>query len=696
MRLFLAFLLLSAAACGQDLSVDRRALGELLAPKKLKPEDVGFDFQHLDSMPPNYVASHSNTTSKEGQLSVWRRVQKAPLDFPAEVQAMSGRILRHGMWDAVAGALDRPAPPRDLPLPAPLDALPAQLRAPVGTLLAAIGTKEPALIWEAIVAARGELEGFRGEVNYAKDGVVVTSVSSPSDPAATLTIRFGGNDHYRGPWAGADGAGVVRVLIDVSGNDRYEAGEEDTSQGAARNGGIAFLVDFAGDDVYRAPKYLAQGAALEGTGVLWDAAGNDSYEAEGFAQGAAQDGVGILIDDAGNDRYTVTLRGQGFGGASAFGLLLDRAGDDVYRARDATFGDKVTVPAPQDETHNANMAQGCGLGNNAAPHRAGGVGMLLDVDGNDRYEAGCWAQGAGYFQGIGALLDLAGDDTYTAWVYVMGTGAHGGFGIQIDARGDDVYTVGGWNGPAMSVDYGIGFFLEGRGNDRYIGPSSGLGTSIGLGISLFQDAAGDDLYQPKDDRIGFGILYGNEDYNEDGKVTPAEKRHWGLFLDLAGSDRYPKPRANSTRWDSAPFSGGLDVAGTKPDFAPGKARTWDGAEVDLTADNWETLQPIDLLKLHKGDAAAKADYALSHGLRHEGSDLLALVGDPKALLTLHFGTAELTYSKDLHLWVSAADAAWGPKVAALPPDAAADPAWPGWVKAMVAWRTQVAASGRRS
>jgi hypothetical protein len=595
----------------------------------------------------------------------------------------------------MAEALDKELPPREVPIAVELADLRDDLQKPVGAILAAMEKKEPALIWRAIVEARAALVDFKGEVEYAKDGVVVTSAATPTDPAARLTIRFGGDDKYAGPWGGADGAGIVRVLIDVSGNDTYAAGDEDIAQGAAQNGAIAFLADFAGNDTYKTAKYLAQGAGIGGTGVLWDAAGNDTYEAEGFAQGAGQDGIGLLVDDAGNDRYTLTGNGQGYAGPAAFGLLLDRAGDDLYHARDSAFGEKVTVPAPQDEKHNACMAQGAAFGNNGQPFRAGGVAILLDVAGDDRYEAGCWAQGVGYFQAIGACIDLAGDDSYQAWVYIMGSGAHGGFGIQLDARGDDVYKVGGWNGPAMSVDYGIGFFLEGRGNDQYLGPGSGLGTSIGLGISLFQDGGGDDLYQPKDDRIGFGILYENEDYNQDGKVTPAEKRHWGIFLDLAGSDRFPKPRGNGMRWDPAEFSGGLDVADAKPDFAPGKARQWDGTEVDLSAENWDSVQPIDILKLLKGDAASKAEYALSHGLRHEGSDLLSQVADPKPLLIRFFDPGARTYSKDLHLWVTEEEAAWAPKVAALAPGAMADAGWPRWVRETVGWRAKAAAWGRR-
>ena len=52
----------------------------------------------------------------------------------------------------------------------------------------------------------------------------------------------------------------------------------------------------------------------------------------------------------------------------------------------------------------------------------------------------------------------------------------------------------------------------------------------------------------------------------------------------------------------------------------------------------------------------------------------------------YFAPGDRTYSKDLHLWVTAAEAAWAPKVAALRPGDLPDPAWPGWVQRAATWR----------
>ncbi len=667
--------------------IDRKALGDFLATKNLKVDDFHFDFDHLSSMPEGYFAGYSAPEKNLGHLKLYRRIQKDPITFPEEVQTIEERILKGELFEAICEAVDQPFKRAPLPEPVALE-LPDELKKPVGRIVAAIDAKDAALILDAIVDAKAALLAFKGDVNYAKEGIVVTSSAKPEDPGVRLFLKFGGNDVYKGRWAGGDG-GHVRVVIDTGGDDTYDAGEEACAQGAGSNG-IGVLVDLAGNDTYTAKNQLAQGAGHKGTGILWDAAGNDTYTGESISQGAGVDGIGILIDDAGNDAYELTYGGQGYGNVAAFGLLLDRDGDDRYLGRDSAFGHKVTVPAPQDEKHNANMVQGAGTGNNSKPasnFRAGGVGMLLDVHGDDVYRSGCWSQGVGYFLGIGAIIDLEGDDRYESWVYIMGSGAHGGQGIQLDARGSDTYKVGGWNSLAMSVDYGIGMFLDGAGNDRYVGGASGHGMSIGLGISLFQDGGGDDVYEPKDANMGSGRFYEQEDYNVDGKVTPAEKRHWGIFLDLGGSDRYPAAFGNAKRWDVAEFSGGFDVSSPKPDFLPGKARGWDGKEVDVTEKNWESVRPDDLFKLLKGDETLRAIFALSHGLVKEGSELLSKAADPKPVLERFFGPGDYSYEPALRLWFPQKDAAWVAKLKELKwgatPDIAAykpESSWPKWAQ----------------
>lgn len=687
-------LMLPDAAAQSDVTVDRKAVAQLLAAKNPDPGAVGFDFAHLDSMPLNFWAAYAGTRPALGHLAVYRRIQREPLSFPEEISALVDRFAAGEVLTAMGEAIDKPVPVGSVPPPAELRGLPKELAQPIGGIVAAIAQKDLARIVAAIDAARPALLSFISPIEWEQDGIVVTRERKPTTPGAVLWIKFGGDDRYEGAWAQGSAQHPVGVVIDVGGNDTYDAGSESAALGGG-NGGIGVLVDLAGNDAYTGKGQILMGSGYQGSGVLIDQAGNDRYVAETFSQGAAQDGIGLLWDRAGNDTYEIAGLGQGYARPGGFGLVLDVDGDDDYLARDPLYGHPVTMASPQDPAHNASMAQGAGTGSNQEPLRAGGVGMLVDLKGDDRYRAGCWAQGVGYFLGIGALVDRAGFDEYQSWVYVMGSGAHGGQGICMDDCGNDVYQIGGWNCLGMAVDYAIGMFLDGHGNDRYIGSQTGLGSSLGLGIALFQDGGGDDVYAPKDGNFGFGNHYEREDYNQNGTVDSAEARHWGLFLDLGGSDRYTGERANGQRWDSGPCAGGKDWVAPPPIFAAGRARTWDGAEVDVTDQNWQQLRPDDLLRLLPGSPEDRALFALEHGLWREAGPLLVGVADAQALLVRHRGPGVYAWDAACGLWLAPDEAVWSTTLAPLawksPAEAAAfrpDPQWPRWVQREATARAQ--------
>src|SRR5690606_37171726 len=107
----------------------------------------------------------------------------------------------------------------------------------------------------------------------------------------------------------------------------------------------------------------------------------------------------------------------------AVGVLSDREGDDVY------FGhpSDVLYVSPQDAASSSSFVQGAGFGRRAdatGDYMSGGLGVLRDRAGADRYTAGVFAQATGYWFGTGLLLEGAGDDRYDAVWYVQSGDAH--------------------------------------------------------------------------------------------------------------------------------------------------------------------------------------------------------------------------------------------------------------------------------
>lgn len=413
-----------------------------------------------------------------------------------------------------------------------------------------------------------ELRTVREESDFSVDiptpwGVVALrsgGVDTYSPKDYLLVLDMAGDDTYLGAGGNRSADHPITAVIDLRGNDRYlQSGEMASLEiekisdrkervlspcigGAVM--GYAFLVDMEGDDLYRSLS-LTQGAAHFGVGVLIDAAGDDRYECYTSGQGSADCGIGLLIDRAGNDRYRCFSTAQGYGGTKGYGLLLDVSGDDQYIADDQT----LDFPSPQSEKHNVSMAQGAGNGRRAdytdGHSLSGGIGVLIDGAGNDRYSCGVFGQGVGYWYGLGMLSDGGGDDMYEGIWYVQGASAHFAVGILEDVSGDDRYLATMNMAQGAGHDFSLGWLIELGGNDVYRAPNLSLGGGNANGIGIFWDASGDDRYE-----VQPSITLGRSSIGAPGTLRE-RAICLGLFCDTGGKDSYPDPMPfarNGNRW----------------------------------------------------------------------------------------------------------------------------------------------------
>ena len=368
-----------------------------------------------------------------------------------------------------------------------------------------------------------------------------------------LVIDTAGNDLYRGGGATLDADHGISVLIDAAGNDRYVQAPEldrlDVASAPSRKRsdlppafgagvmGIGILADLDGDDRYAALN-RSEGSGLLGAGILWDRAGNDRYDAYTTSQGSGTAGVGLLADLAGSDRYLCFTTSQAFGGVRGFGMLVDAgAGDDSYEANDTV----IDFPSPQSAQHNASLSQGAGFGRRAdyldGHSLAGGIGVLVDEAGANRYLCGIFGQCVGYWYGAGVLCGGTGPDLYRGAWYVQGASAHYAVGALVEAGGDDRYTATMNMAQGAGHDFGPGILDDASGSDRYEAPNLSLGGGNANGIGLFHDHAGDDTYVAAAGTTTLGRA----------SADPAVKGSLrernltvGLFLDTGGRDRYPE------------------------------------------------------------------------------------------------------------------------------------------------------------
>ncbi|NPB04322.1 MAG: hypothetical protein GXO39_07935 [Thermotogae bacterium] len=305
-----------------------------------------------------------------------------------------------------------------------------------------------------------------------------------SFPDALIVVDAGGDDTY----------GDVALGVDLSGNDTYTG-----SVGFGRFS-VSVFVDVEGDDLYEGK---GMGAGFSGFGALFDLAGNDTYRTKVFALGAGYNGGGLLIDVSGNDTYYAYQKAQGFGWVKGVGILADLSGDDTYTLEDSL----ILFPSPQDPKHNANLGQGMGYGERRdfydGHSLAGGIGILTDLSGNDRYYAGVFAQGVGYWWGSGVLYDGQGNDAYSGVWYVQGSAAHFALGVLFDEDGDDAYFSARSTSQGVGHDFSYGLLVDGVGNDTYTCNNLCLGSGNAQGVGIFWDKDGRLQVHLKGKGLGF-------------------------------------------------------------------------------------------------------------------------------------------------------------------------------------------------
>jgi hypothetical protein len=348
----------------------------------------------------------------------------------------------------------------------------------------------------------------------------------------TGNFRFildpGGDDIYELPPVPV---GTFRYVADVAGDDIYR--NTVTGQGSGI-GCVDVLVDLAGDDTYRASGY-AQGAGLLGVGILADFAGDDIYNSRWCSQGAAFLGIGILYDGSGSDSYNSGIYSQAFGYVKGFGALLERGGNDSYRA-----GWKFADPLARI-AHKSYIAMSQGFGFGMRPWTTGigtdgGIGMLADLEGDDLYASDFFSQGGSYWYALGILYDGSGSDRYTAGLYSQGSGIHLSFGALLDDSGDDTYDAYAGLEQGNAHDWSAGCLEDWEGNDTYRAAGSSQGSALNVSFAWLLDSHGDDQYYVK--LSDTTLAQGGGNYNRIRGMGSM-----GLLLDLGhGDDQYIEQR----------------------------------------------------------------------------------------------------------------------------------------------------------
>lgn len=236
-----------------------------------------------------------------------------------------------------------------------------------------------------------------------------------------------GDDAYTGYGFVQASAGhrCVAYLVDGAGNDRYDtpedvptgydrldygSGHEGKNGGFSQGcgwgqrsigenglaGGIAGMVDFAGDDVYTGGLWVQGTGYWSGIGFVYNEGGNDEYNAYYYSQASvAHYGAGMLVDTLGNDKYTLARgAGMSFVWDRGVSLLVDDSGDDGYTCH-GSHGGVANSYYDEKGVENQDLT----------------YAIFLEAGGTDRYVRDRSSESYGYGRG-GYFLEVDGEDVY--------------------------------------------------------------------------------------------------------------------------------------------------------------------------------------------------------------------------------------------------------------------------------------------
>jgi hypothetical protein len=213
---------------------------------------------------------------------------------------------------------------------------------------------------------------------------------------------------------------------------------------------------------------------------------------------------GIVVDPAGDDRYTFSDTAR----PGSWLLVIDLGGNDVYQAHDSSGGAAAFLSAQiLDDEFGNDRYEGLDFAFGSALL---GYAHLVDASGNDVYAARCASLGFAFY-GLGLLEDREGNDTYSTAYLSQGAASAHGLGLLRDDAGNDRYE----SRPVYPDDL--------RYRDHFLSMSQGFSTGFAPrhagGIGALWDRTGHDVYRA--DIFGQGTGYWFA---------------WGLMMDDTGND----------------------------------------------------------------------------------------------------------------------------------------------------------------
>lgn len=310
-----------------------------------------------------------------------------------------------------------------------------------------------------------------------------------------LCIDFGGANRYTGRYGA--GIGYSAVVIDYGNGTRAEAGDATLGAGIL---GVGIARFEGAQNILRAGA-VSFGCGLAGVGILkFERA--TSIEGRTLTLGAGLAGIGLVVAGKENDRLRCAYRGLGVGLPQGLGWVVNLGGDDSY------FGtSSQSLKGRSGRVRSDSLAFSGGFSEVGAPF-AGGMGLVSDLAGDDRYESGDRSLSFAEYGGATSLFDEGGDDIYQGGDSSIAVAHEEASAYLHDLSGSDLYLAPEGHSIVRAGESSNAILFDRAGEDRYVGSPSAVKTVAPVATEILFDAKGSNLFTFPFPETSFGVLPG--------------------------------------------------------------------------------------------------------------------------------------------------------------------------------------------
>jgi len=310
-----------------------------------------------------------------------------------------------------------------------------------------------------------------------------------------LCVDFGGANRYTGRYGA--GIGYTGLLLDFGNGTRADAGDATLGAGIL---GVGIARFDGAQNVLRAGS-VSLGCGLAGVGILkFERA--TSIEGRALTLGTGLAGMGLVVAGKESDRLRCAYRGLGVGLPLGIGWVVNPGGDDAY------FGtSSQSLKGASGKVRSDAIGFASGISRVGSPF-AGGIGLLTDLAGDDKYESGDRSISYAEFGGATSIFDESGDDNYQAGESAIVTANEEASAYLHDLGGSDLYLAPSGNSIVSAGESSNAILFDRAGDDRYIGSPSVVKTVSPSATEILFDPKGSNLLTFPFPETSFGVLPG--------------------------------------------------------------------------------------------------------------------------------------------------------------------------------------------